>query len=485
MFERYTEKARRVIFFARYEASQFGLSYIETEHLLLGLLREDKALTNRFLRTHASVESIRKQIEAHTAVREKVATSVDLPLSNESKRVLAYAAEEAERFGHKHIGTEHLVLGLLREEKCFAAEMLRERGVRLDAVREELSKAPHEPGAATSPTSAAQAPGMEYFMDITREAAEGNLEPVMGRELEVDAVIEILAASKNRNPLLVGERGAGKRAIVEALAQRIACGAAPEFLAEKRIMTFAPQPLDASPGQFVQFAAELKKKLTAFVEASNVILFARDFRLPKASGLLIGSQAALDILRPAIVQGNIQCIAACAPDEFRESAQPVRWLGDSFRVVHVRPLNEADTIAVLKARKQGLEKFHEVRFDDEALDLAARSASRYLPDSTLPGKAIELLDAAAARVRLVQPALPEEIVEVQKRVRFIVHRMDSAVANHEFEKARFYHDEERKEQENLRVLREKHHVDDAAPNTVRPKDVEEMILRWSEYPYQP
>jgi len=144
MFERYTEKARRVIFFARYEASQFGSPYIETEHLLLGLLREDKALTNRFLRSHASVESIRKQIEGHTTIREKVSTSVDLPLSNECKRVLAYAAEEAERLSHKHIGTEHLLLGLLREEKCFAAEILTERGLRLPAIRDELQRTTQE-----------------------------------------------------------------------------------------------------------------------------------------------------------------------------------------------------------------------------------------------------------------------------------------------------------------------------------------------------
>jgi len=144
MFERYTEKARRVIFFARYEASQFGSPYIETEHLLLGLLREDKALTNRFLRSHASVESIRKQIEGHTTIREKVSTSVDLPLSNECKRVLAYAAEEAERLSHKHIGTEHLLLGLLREEKCFAAEILHERGLRLSTIREELARSSQE-----------------------------------------------------------------------------------------------------------------------------------------------------------------------------------------------------------------------------------------------------------------------------------------------------------------------------------------------------
>ena len=486
MFERYTEKARRVIFFARYEASQFGLSYIETEHLLLGMLREDKVLTNRFLRSHASVESIRKQIETHTAIREKIATSIDLPLSNDSKRVLAYAAEEAERLGHKHIGTEHLLLGLLREEKCFAAEILKERGVKLEAVREELSKAPHEPGAATSSTPAAQAPVTEYFQDLTQKAAEGDLEAVVGRDVEVDAVIEILGASKNRNPLLVGDRGAGKIAIVEALAQRIASGVVPEFLAEKRIITFAPQPVDASPGQFMQFAAELKKTLTTFVEASNIILLVHDVRALKASGMLIGSQTALDILRPAIVQGKIQSIAACTTAEFREPAQPVGWLGDTFRAVHVRPLNEADTLEVLKTRKAQLEKFHEVSFDDHALELAARSATRYLPDSVLPGKAIKLLDAAAAHVKLGRPlALPQEIIEVQKRIAFIVRRMGTAIENHEFEKARFYHDEERKERENLRVLREKHHVDNAASNAVRPEDVEEMILRWSEYPYQP
>src|ERR1700748_496760 len=182
MFERYTEKARRVIFFARYEASQFGSPYIETEHLLLGLLREDKALTNRFLRSHASVESIRKQIEAHTTIREKVSTSVDLPLSNECKRVLAYAAEEAERLGHRHIGTEHLLLGLLREEKCFAAELLKERDVRPDWVRGERAKAPHPaPPPPLEPVSLE-----EPLRDLTQEADDGVLDPVVDRDAEIE-----------------------------------------------------------------------------------------------------------------------------------------------------------------------------------------------------------------------------------------------------------------------------------------------------------
>jgi ATP-dependent Clp protease ATP-binding subunit ClpC len=185
MFGRYTEKARRVIFFARYEASQFGSPYIETDHLLLGLLREDKALTNRFLHTHASVESIRKQIESHTVVRDSIPTSVDLPLSNECKRVLAYAAEEAERLGHQYIGTEHLLLGLLREDKCFAAELLRERGVKLDALRAELAREPHlvpQQGSAggfvTGTTTVTGSANL--YRDLTQAATDGELDPVVG-----------------------------------------------------------------------------------------------------------------------------------------------------------------------------------------------------------------------------------------------------------------------------------------------------------------
>src|SRR6516225_9130770 len=181
MFERYTEKARRVIFFARYEASQFGSPYIETEHLLLRLLREDKALTNRFLRSHASVESIRKQIEGHTTIREKVSTSVDLPLSNESKRVLGYAAEEAERLSHRHIGTEHLFLGLLREEKGFAAQILNERGVRLPAAREQLA----EVSAAAAPSLAGQ-PSSDR--NLVEQAVGGELHRFVGREKELESL---------------------------------------------------------------------------------------------------------------------------------------------------------------------------------------------------------------------------------------------------------------------------------------------------------
>ena len=215
MFERYTEKARRVIFFARYEASQFGSPCIETEHLLLGLLREDKALANRFLRSSASVESIRKQIEAHTTLREKVSTSVDLPLSHECKRVLAYGAEEAERLNHKHIGTEHLLLGLLREEKCFAADILHERGLRLSQVREEIARSSSEKMSSNRPKESSLL--SEFSRDLTQAAMDGLLDPLIGRDYELERVVQILCRRTKNNPVLIGEPGVGKTAIVEGL----------------------------------------------------------------------------------------------------------------------------------------------------------------------------------------------------------------------------------------------------------------------------
>jgi ATP-dependent Clp protease ATP-binding subunit ClpC len=480
MFERYTEKARRVIFFARYEASQYGSPYIESEHLLLGILREDKALTNRFLRS-VSFESIRKQIDSQTTVREKTSTSVDLPLSNESKRVLAYAAEEAARLGDKHIGTEHLLLGLLREEKCLAANLLNERDVRADWVRDELAKNPRP--ATTRPLEPASL--AEPFRDLMQEAIAGELDSIVDRDAEIECVIEILGSQRRRNPILIGERGAGKTAIVEGLTRRIVDGAVPAFLAEKRILVVEPEMIAAwaRDRQELEGLARLIRTKSA---SSEVILF-----LDGLQGLVrpfpdSGAPDASGLFRYAVSRGALQCIAAETAGAYKETIQSIPWLEESFRTVHVLPLDEIATLKVLVARKSRLEKFHGVEYVDDALEFAAHSSGKYLPERPLPAKALELLDAAGSLVKLRQAAaVPDEVKELQRRIKFIVQRMENSIANHEFEKARFYSMEEKKDRESLRILRETHKLDDSALGVVGLKEVEEVVARWATYPYRP
>jgi ATP-dependent Clp protease ATP-binding subunit ClpC len=482
MFERYTEKARRVIFFARYEASQFGSPYIETEHLLLGLLREDKALTNRFLRSHASVESIRKQIEGHTTIREKVSTSVDLPLSNECKRVLAYAAEEAERLSHKHIGTEHLLLGLLREEKCFAAEILHERGLRLGTIREELARTSQEKAAPSSQRNRESSLLSEFSRDLTQAAMDNQLDPLVGRENELERAIQILCRRTKNNPVLIGEPGVGKTAIVEGLAQRIADGEVPSFLADKKILALDLSLIVAGTKYRGQFEERLKTIMKELMENQNAIVFIDELHTLVGAGSAEGSLDAANILKPALSRGEIQCIGATTPGEYRKSIEKDRSLERRFQSVKVPPPNESEAVQIINGIKERYEKFHAVTYTDEAIEFSVSHSSRYIPDRFLPDKAIDLIDEAGARVKLRQTSLPEEITDVQKRIKFIVHRMENAIANHEFEKARFYSDEERKERENLRALREKHHLDDSSTGVVGREDIEDVVSRWTGVP---
>ena len=480
MFERYTEKARRVIFFARYEASQFGSPYIETEHLLLGLLREDKTLANRFLRSHAAIESIRKQIEAHTTVREKVSTSVDLPLSHECKRVLAYGAEEAERLSHKHIGTEHLLLGLLREEKSFAAEILHERGLRLSAVREEIARTASEKTSASRPKESSLL--AEFSRDLTQAAVDGMLDPLIGRDSELDRVVQILCRRTKNNPVLIGEPGVGKTAIVEGLAQRIADGDVPSFLSDKRILALDLSLIVAGTKYRGQFEERLKTIMKELMENQNAIIFIDELHTLVGAGSAEGSLDAANILKPALSRGEIQCIGATTPAEYRKSIEKDRSLERRFQAVKVPPPNETDAIRILFGIKERYEKFHAVAYTDEAIEASVYTSTRFIPDRFLPDKAIDLIDEAGARVKLRQTTLPTEVADIQKRIKFIVHRMENAIANHEFEKARFYSDEERKERENLRQLREKYNLDDTSTGIVTKDDIEDVVARWTGVP---
>jgi ATP-dependent Clp protease ATP-binding subunit ClpC len=488
MFERYTEKARRVIFFGRYEASQFGSPFIETEHLLLGLLREDKALTNRFLRSHASVESIRKQIEAQTTIREKVSTSVDLPVSDECKRVLAHAADEAERLGHKHIGTEHLLLGLLREERSFAAALLTERGLKVDAVRKELERltpqvavAQERPEGQGFGRGGAAPPVAEtgFSRDLTQAALNGELNPVIGRGQELDGLIEVLGSIRLVHPLLVGEPGAGKTAIVEELAQRISAETVPVFLAEKKVLA-----LDLRPASDSVWIERLASIMRIREQEAGVIFFVGQL------SSLLGTNAVLalavgGILQDSHWQAKNRCIATSSREDFEQCRRMAPWLEHSFQPIYVRPLAESDALKVLELARARLEKFHELTYSEEALVCAVRSSAAYLPNRVLPGKALELLDAAGARIRMRAGSPPAEILEVQKRVRHISQRLEDAIQGHEFEKARFYSEEERKGRESLRLLMEKLPAENRPPTAVSRQDIEEVIAGWTNYPFRP
>src|SRR3990170_5019670 len=480
MFERYTEKARRVIFFARYEASQYGSPYIETEHLLLGLMREDKALASRFLRSHGAIESIRKEIEARITIRERISTSVEVPLSQECKRILNFAAEEAERLGHKHVGTEHLLLGILREEKCFGAEILSERGVRLSALREEMARGSGEKIPVNRPKETSLL--AEFSRDLTQGAMEGQLDPLVGRDKEVERVIQILCRRTKNNPVLIGEPGVGKTAIVEGLAQRIADGDVPSFLADKRILALDLSLIVAGTKYRGQFEERLKTIMKELMENQNAIIFIDELHTLVGAGSAEGSLDAANILKPALSRGEIQCIGATTPGEYRKSIEKDRSLERRFQAVKVAPPNEVESIRILNGIKDRYEKFHAVSYTDDALHSAVYTSNRYIPDRHLPDKAIDLIDEAGARVKLRQTSLPQELADIQKRIKFIVHRMENAIANHEFEKARFYSDEERKERENLRALREKYHLDESSSGTVGKEDIEEVVARWTGVP---
>ena len=477
MFERYTEKARRVIFFARYEASQYGSPFIETEHLLLGLLREDKALANRFLRTHGSIESIRKEIESRITVRERISTSVEVPLSQECKRILTFAAEEAERLGHKHVGTEHLLLGVLREEKSFGAEILLERGLRLSTVREELARSTGEKVPVNRPKEASLL--AEFSRDLTQAAMEGQLDPLVGRDRELERAIQILCRRTKNNPVLIGEPGVGKTAIVEGLAQRIADGDVPPFLADKRILSLDLSLIVAGTKYRGQFEERLKTIMKELMESQNAIVFIDELHTLVGAGSAEGSLDAANILKPALSRGEIQCIGATTPAEYRKSVEKDRSLERRFQSVKVPAPGEDEAIRVLQGVRDRYEKFHAVSYTEDAIRYAVYLSNRYIPDRFLPDKAIDLLDEAGSRVKLRQAMLPDEVSEVQKRVKFITHRMETAIANHEFEKARFYSEEERKEKEHLRMLREKLKIDDSSTGIVTREDIEDVVARWT------
>ena len=482
MFERYTERARRVLFFARYEASQLGSISIETEHLLLGLIREGKGLTSRlFSRSHISLESIRKEIEGRTIFREKVSTSVEIPFSTETKRVLQQASEEADRLSHNYIGTEHLLLGLLREDRSVASSILSEKGMRLNSARQEVVQLLNE---KTTLSLVKETPLLaEFSRDLSDLAMRNKLDPLVGRTDELERMQQVLCRRTKNNVVLIGEPGVGKTAIVEGLAQRVGSGDVPHFLADKIILTLDISLIVAGTKYRGQFEERLKAIMKELAESPNIIVFIDELHTLVGAGSAEGSLDAANILKPALSRGEIRCIGATTPAEYRKYIEKDRSLERRFQVVAVEPPTESETLQILDGVKDRYEAFHHVKYTAEAMHAAVFQSSRYITDRFLPDKAIDLVDEAGARAKLRKAGCSEEFSEINKSIRVAVEQMENATAQKDYERVQFFREQEALARENLQFVREKFDVDSGTNNiAVEKSDIDEVVSKWTGVP---
>lgn len=403
MFERYTERSRRVIFFARYEALQYGSNVIAPEHILLGLMREDKTISSRFFpfRHALTVDTIRRDVEERIVLRDRIPQSAELHLSPVTKRILFYANEESRQLKNRHIGPEHILLGLVREEKTVAAEILFGYGLRLQDVRDEMARQTSLPMPHGPEKDAAKLPSLaEFTRDLTADAADGRLDPLIGREAEIERLIEILCRRTKNNPVLIGESGVGKTAIVEGLAQRIVDRGVPTFLENKKIVSLDLSSVVAGTKYRGQFEERLKKLMSELKENPDHIVFIDELHTLVGAGSAEGTLDAANILKPALSRGETQCIGATTPSEYRKSIEKDRALERRFQSIKVEPATEAEALAVIEGIVERYEAFHHIRYTKDALAAAVQQSHRYISDRFLPDKAIDVLDEAGARAKL-------------------------------------------------------------------------------------
>ena len=439
-------------------------------------------MTSRiFARSHLSLENIRKEIEGRTVFREKVSTSVEIPFSAETKRVLQFAAEEADRLLHNYIGTEHLLLGILREERSVAASILMEKGMRLHTVREDIVQLLNE---KTTLTRVKETPLLaEFSRDLTEAAMKNQLDPLVGRDYELERVQQVLCRRTKNNAVLIGEPGVGKTAIVEGLAQKIVYGDVPHFLADKRILALDISLIVAGTKYRGQFEERLKAIMKELTENPNIIVFIDELHTLVGAGSAEGSLDAANILKPALSRGEIRCIGATTPAEYRKYIEKDRSLERRFQAIKVDPPAEKETIEILMGVKDRYEQFHHVEYTREAIEAAVYQSSRYITDRFLPDKAIDLVDEAGARAKLKEAGYSEEFGEINKSIRVAVEQMENAVSQKDFETAQFYREQEVSARENLQFVREKFDVKSSARKVVVNKgDIDEVVSKWTGVP---
>ncbi len=479
MFEKFNEKARRALFFARYEASKLGSRVIESEHVLLGILREgEESVGELFRRFHVKPEDVRREVEGERVFVERISSTAELPLSEESKKVLAYAAHEAESMLHPAVGSEHLLVGILRVEGCVAMRVLTQHGFDVYTLREEVLSIAKE---RESSQQKKELPFLsEYSRDLTALATQNGFDPLIGREREVERIIQILSRRTKNNPILLGEPGVGKTAIVEGLAQRIVEGDVPIFLASKRVLALDLSLIVAGTKYRGQFEERLKGILKELRESREIIVFVDEIHSLIGAGSAEGSLDAANILKPALSRGEISCIGATTLKEYRKFIEKDRSLLRRFQAIQVAPPNEEETMQILAGVKDRYESFHKVRYTGEALRTAIYQSSRYIADRFQPDKAIDVIDEAGAKVKLKRVRDTQNLRRLEQEIRQVVRDMKSAISDKNFESAVFLREREIELREDLERMGLTH--EDEVELEVTPRDIEEVISSWTGIP---
>ncbi len=489
MFGRFTERAQQVLVLAQEEAKRLNHNFIGTEHLLLGLAREGSGIAARALQNMSvDLNRVRQEVERITPKGDKVIQQ-GISYTPRAKRVVELAIEESQNLGHNYVGTEHLMLGLVREGEGIAAQVLSNVGIDLKRARKEViqllggegSSARQAEGTKSEP----QTPTVDTFgRDLTRLSKEGKLDPVIGREKEIERVIQILSRRTKNNPCLIGEPGVGKTAIAEGLAQHIIDGKVPEILRDKRVVTIELAAVVAGTKYRGEFEERLRKLMNELRQAGNVMVFIDELHTLIGAGAAEGAIDASNILKPALARGELQCIGATTLDEYRKYIEKDPALERRFQQILVGEPTREESVEILKGLRDRYEAHHKVKITDDAVEAAVKLGDRYISDRFLPDKAIDLIDEAASRVRIRNYTVPPDLKEVEEKLYNLRTEKESSVRNQEFEKAAKLRDEEHKLKEDLEEQKKEweQKVGASDMSLVTEEDVAYIVSSWTGVP---
>jgi ATP-dependent Clp protease ATP-binding subunit ClpC len=457
MHDKFTERVRKVMYLAREEAARLQHDYIGTEHLLLGVIREGEGIAATVLNNLGlDLDAIRQAVESMVAATGGTLTIGEIPFTPRAKRVLELSVDEARQLGHNYVGTEHLLLGLIREGEGVAARVLLELGVDRKKVREETLKLLGGTPSVAQPEreGKVETPALNQFgRDLTALARESKLDPIIGRESEIERVIQVLSRRKKNNPILIGEPGVGKTAIAEGLAERIVENKVPETLKDKRIVTLDLAAVVAGTKYRGQFEERLKAVMNEIRESKDTIIFIDELHTIVGAGGAEGAIDASNMLKPALARGELQCIGATTLDEFRKYIEKDGALERRFQPIMVDPPSVDETIQIIMGLRDKYEAHHGAKYTDDSIVTAVKLADRYINDRFLPDKAIDVIDEAGACARLSISAIPTEVRELEKQVEEVAKEKEAAIQQQEFEKAARIRDREKEFRAKLRELK--------------------------------